>query len=87
MKVLRRAPEDQVWSKKVICTGWGHTNQGCGAKLKVYQEDLQRELPTAQKDTGAVTYTCVCCAARNDIGVSFWPADYKSLKIYSGGGV
>ena len=82
MKVLQHPPALEDWFVKTRCNGWGHSDSGCGSKLKVYRADLRYEPPSETKEIGAVTYKCLCCGRLNDIGMDFWPEDYKSLKPY-----
>lgn len=81
MKVLRPPPTEENWFIKIYCTGWGHTDKGCGARLKVYRDDL-RYKPTSETNEQAVTFKCMCCGALNDIGWSLYPPRHKELRPY-----
>lgn len=82
MKVLQHPPTPENWSVKAYCSGWGHTDDGCGAKLKVFREDLRYAPPTEDKEVGAVTFKCICCGKLTDLGMGHWPERYKTLKPY-----
>lgn len=81
MKIIQHPPAEENWSIKVFCTGFGHSNKGCGAKLKVYREDL-RYRPQVNGTEAAVTFKCICCGKLNDIGIQDYPPEYKNLKPY-----
>lgn len=81
MKILRHPPAEENWSVKVYCTGFGHGDNGCGARLKVYREDL-RYNPMSEDFEGAVTFKCLCCGELTDIGIQFYPPNHKELKPY-----
>lgn len=81
MKVLRYPPSCETWSLKTYCNGWGHGNKGCGARLKVFREDL-RYKPSDDGDIGQVTFKCVCCGTLTDIGMNDWPSKHKALSPY-----
>lgn len=79
MKVLRQPPTAESWSIKVYCTRYGHSLNGCGARLKVYREDLR------QNKVGTdvmVTFKCICCGQLTNIGFDFYPPNYHDLKPY-----
>lgn len=81
MKVLQHPPTEENWSVKVYCTGWGHNDNGCGARLKVYREDL-RYKPFTEDAEQAVTFKCLCCGKLTDIGWENFPPHHKDLKPY-----
>ncbi len=81
MKVLRWPPTVENWSTKQYCTGFRHTEEGCGARLKVYREDLRCRPATLEKE-GSVTFKCINCGKLTDIGMMYYPVSYKELKPY-----
>lgn len=81
MKILRQPPTVENWFIKAYCTGFGHSGTGCGARLKVYREDL-RYNPEAWDGDGAVTFKCMCCGNLTDIGIEFYPENHKDLNPY-----
>lgn len=82
MKVLQHPPSEENWSVKVRCSGWGHQSNGCGAKLKVFREDLRFAPATPEKELGSVTFKCICCGQLTDLGMEQWPVHHKDLKPY-----
>jgi len=82
MKVIQYPPSDENWSVKMTCSGWGHNDDGCGARLKVYREDLRYTEPTPEKEIGAVTFRCMCCGALTDVGLDKRPERVKELRPY-----
>lgn len=80
MKVLRPAPTQENWSIKQYCTGWRNGGEGCGARLKVYREDLTYQPPDKDSWDGSVTFKCICCGKLTDIGLEYYPENYKNLK-------
>jgi hypothetical protein len=81
MKILRQPPTVENWAIKVYCTGFNHSEEGCGAKLKVYREDL-RYNPEGWDGDGSVTFKCMCCGKLTDIGIENYPERHKELKPY-----
>jgi len=81
MKVLQHPPTEENWSVKVYCTGFGHGEEGCNARLKVYREDL-RYMPFTDDKEQAVTFKCICCGQLTDLGEMYYPLHYKDLKPY-----
>lgn len=81
MKVLQHPPTEENWSVKIHCTGFGHGDEGCGAKLKVYREDL-RYMPFTEDSEQAVTFKCICCGQLTNLGMQDYPPHYKDLKPY-----
>lgn len=81
MKVLTQPPTEENWSIKYFCNGFGHGDVGCGAKLKIYREDL-RYRPPAEDQEQAVTFKCIACGQLTDIGWEYFPPNHKELKPY-----
>ena len=79
MKIIKPAPSPENWNVKVYCTGFGHGNKGCGARLKVYREDLKFN-PGDKFMDPAVTLKCIGCGELTDLGMEFYPPNYKRLK-------
>lgn len=82
MKVLQKPIVEKHWSIKVYCTGFGHDQEGCGARLKVYREDLRRDPGEPGVREPVVTFKCICCGALTDIGIEHYPENYRELKPY-----
>jgi len=81
MKVLQRPLSDENWATKVYCTGFGHKETGCRARLKVFREDL-RQGPVTAGGVRPVSFKCICCGALTAIGLESYPPDHKKLKPY-----
>jgi len=85
MKILRHPPALENWYVKLYCTNNGHGAKGCGAKLKIYRNDLRFSPPLGTgdvDDVGAVTFKCICCGVLTDIGMQDYPENHKKLKPY-----
>ena len=72
-----KLPEN--WCIKVLCTGWGHQDNGCGARLKVFREDLKFN-PGDKNVDPAVTLKCIGCGELTNIGMEYYPVNHKRLK-------
>ena len=79
MKIIKPAPSAENWNIKVYCTGFGQEVKGCGAKLKVYREDL-RYTPGDKDVEAEVTMKCIGCGAVTTIGMEYYPPNHKRLK-------
>jgi hypothetical protein len=79
MKIIKPAPSAENWNVKVYCTGFGHDSNGCGARLKVFREDLKFN-PGDKAEDPAVTLKCIGCGELTDLGMEFYPPNHKRLK-------
>lgn len=71
MKVLEKG-QKPVWSKEVMCTGYGNGGGGCGAKLLVDNTDLYHTYNSDMYgDVYAthITFRCPECDVQTDIKV------------------
>ncbi len=81
MKVLQHPPSEENWFIKAYCTGFGHGERGCSARLKIFREDL-RYKPASEDEVSRVTFKCICCGILTDIGMQDYPPHHKDLKPY-----
>lgn len=74
MKIIKKGREQVGWSKKLKCTGNGNGGGGCGSVLLVERGDLFRTESHARDESEYyVTFQCVNCGVKTDIGESGLP--------------
>ena len=73
MKILKAGDNmSGVWAGKILCTGHGNGNTGCGALLEVSEEDLYGTHSSfmGRAETYYITILCPCCGAETDLANS-----------------
>lgn len=83
MDILTPGKEPKKWVLEVVCSGWGHSAEGCGAVLRVHQEDLyQTDSPSnglfVDFDT-YITFRCCSCGVETDLTDNDKPCDWPNL--------
>lgn len=67
MKVLRAGKTPRKWSLKMSCTGAGYGARGCGAVLRIGQEDLFVPEDRAEKLHCVAAILCPLCERVTDL--------------------
>lgn len=83
MDILKPGKEPQKWALEVVCSGYGHYDDGCEAVLRVHKEDLyQTEHPSNELFVGyytSITFRCCSCGVETDLKHDDRPRDWPNL--------
>lgn len=76
MLIIKKAPK---WSMDVECTGKGNGEDGCGAVLRVTQEDVFKNQVRSGNETNTyLTIRCCGCGVMTDLAKNH---DYDNVPI------
>lgn len=68
MKVLKKGKPQKGWAKNYKCTGKGNKGGGCGALLRVEEDDLFLTFSHAGNETTTyIGFKCCDCGVLTDI--------------------